>query len=309
MKHFIHAVTVFSAFTFSQTALLSCQNQDEASIIAEPETVNVTFSDVTFTFEEDKQPTRGVNVGSESAGVNRISLSVYDSRNNLKFSSQKSSVDDAEDFDKISCKLLPGAYTFVAVAHKASADSEEAATITSQSKATITTEKVSGTYKAIQPVTVVQDGSNNVTIAFGQRITSTFQLKIADETPAEVTKCEIILNPSASQTTTYNIDLTTGFTDKVYRNSTIIKRSDLKEQTFTGVYLGPQCFLTGNSQNITAKINMLNESDEVLYTRTISNIPMQPHGRTVATGDFFDVSVTGGFTFNTTDEISSTIEF
>ena len=157
MKHFIRAVTVFSAFTFLQTALLSCQNQDEASIIAEAETVNVTFSDVTFTFEEDKQPTRGINVGSDSAGVNRISLSVYDSRNNLKFSSQKSSVNDAEDFDKISCKLLPGAYTFVAVAHKASDDSEEAATINSQFEAILTTAKVSRTYKAVQPVTVVKE--------------------------------------------------------------------------------------------------------------------------------------------------------
>ena len=180
MKHFIHAVTVFTAFTFSQIALLSCQNQDEASIIAEPETVNVTFSDVIFTVEDDNLQTRATSVSADSAGVNRISLSVYDSRNNLKFSSQKSASVNTEDFDKITCKLIPGAYTFVAVAHKANADSEKAATINSQFEAILTTAKVSRTYKAVQPVTVVKEGANNITIAFGQRITSTFQIKIAD---------------------------------------------------------------------------------------------------------------------------------
>ena len=302
MKHFIHAVTVFTAFTFSQTALLSCQNQDEASIIAEPETVNVTFSDVTFTFEEDNLQTRATSVSADSAGVNRISLSVYDSRNILKFSSQKSASVNTEDFDKITCKLIPGAYTFVAVAHKANAESEKAATINSQTEAILTTAKVSRTYKAVQPVTVVKEGANNITIAFGQRITSTFQIKIADETPEEVTKCEIILNPSASETTTYKIDLTTGLTDNVYKNSAIIERSSIKENTFTGVCLGPQCLLTSSSQNVTATINMLNESDEVLFTRTISDIPLQPHRKTVAEGNFFDTSVNGGFTFNTNDD-------
>ena len=49
-------------------------------------------------------------------------------------------------------------------------------------------------------------------------------------------------------------------------------------------------------------INMLNDADEVLYTRTLSNLTFHRHSTTRATGTFFTASTTTTFDFDTEDD-------
>lgn len=49
-------------------------------------------------------------------------------------------------------------------------------------------------------------------------------------------------------------------------------------------------------------IEMLNDADEVLYTRTLSDLTFHCHSTTSATGTFFTASVTTTFDFDMKDD-------
>lgn len=135
--------------------------------------------------------------------MNRISLADFDSDNTLAFSTTKNA-SVYEDFsDPISCSLLPGDYHFVAVIHQANEDGGAAAAIASTSQATVTTSKMRKVFSVNQPVTIIADQTNAVSIDLGSCITSKFQLKTTDDTPANETSCDVILTPSSSATSAY----------------------------------------------------------------------------------------------------------
>ena len=135
--------------------------------------------------------------------MNRISLAVFDSDNALAFSTTKNASVDEDFSDPISCSLFPGDYHFVVVIHKTNDANEVAATIASTAQATITSSKLFSVFAVNQPVTIIADQTNTVSIDFGSCITSKFQLKTTDDTPANVASCEVILNPSSSATAAY----------------------------------------------------------------------------------------------------------
>lgn len=308
MKLFNLAVSTSIAAVLLSFSLMSCVNQvqDDSEIIGnenEKVKVHVSFSGFNLSYEEDNVATRASDKTASDAGVDRIALSVFDSSNQLVYSSKKKSSDDTEDFDQISCELMPGNYTFVAVAHKASADSDEAASITSATEATITTSKVLKTFAVTQAVTVQGGETNAVTIVFGQRITSTFQLVTSDNTPDEVTSCELLVNPELTTTTTaFTFSPSTGLAADDYQNRTEINRIDIKDNTFKNVALIVHCFLKGQSQTISVTANMKNASGGIVKSKMFTDVPMAPHRITRATGQFFHGSANGSFTFDDTDD-------
>ena len=135
------------------------------------------------------------SVSPSEAGMNRISLAVFDSDNALAFSTTKNASVDEDFSEPISCSLLPGDYHFVVVIHKMNDANEVAATIASTAQATITTSKLLSVFAVNQPVTIIADQTNTVSIDLGSCITSKFQIKTTDATPANVASCEVILNP------------------------------------------------------------------------------------------------------------------
>lgn len=180
--------------------------------------------------------------------MNRISLAVLDSDNTLAFSTTKNASVD-EDFSKpIFCSLLPGDYHFVAVIHQANEDGEAAAAIASSSQATITTSKMRKVLSVNQPVTIIADQTNTVSIDLGSCITSKFQLKTTDSTPANVASCEVILNPSSTATAAYLFNPTTGFAGNTYQYRTEFFISDMNLGTFQNNLLDVNCLLSEASQ-------------------------------------------------------------
>lgn len=310
MKKIIQSAPTSIATALALFAFVSCINsiQDDSEVVDnEKVTVNISFSDFNLSFEEDEVTTRAST--ASDAKVDRISLSVFDGSDQLVYSSKKKSSVDTEDFDSFSCELVPGDYTFVAVAHKANADTDEAATITSPAAATITTGKVSKTFATTKAVTIAGGQTNNVTIDFGKRITSTFQIATTDDTPTNVASCEIIINPSLSTTTAYTINPSTGLATETYQQKVQVLKSEISGGTFKNVNLGIHCFLKDNPQNISVVINMKDASGNIVKTRTFDNVPMAPHRITRAKGNFFPLSASGSFTFDDSDDDTHLISF
>lgn len=263
-----------------------------------PVPVNITFSDFSFTFEDDIV-TPATRVTLSKADMNRISLSVFASDNTLAFSTTRNASVDTDNFEQISCSLLPGNYHFVAIAHKANDPNEPAVAIASTTQATLTTSKLLKIHAVNQPVTIGANQNNNVVIDLRKAINSQFQLKTTDPTPSNVASCELLINPSSS-TDTYVFNPTTGFAEQSYQYSTEFFVSDISQNTFQNVSLAVSCLLTENPQNVSITVNMKDASGAIVKTRTFTNIPMASHRITRATGSFFHSTVNSSFTLDTT---------
>lgn len=289
----------------SLVALFSCSSDEDATTATElePTTVNVTFTGLDISITPDQKANSPLRVSATQSGVTRIAFKVFDATGKVVYSEAKN-VGSDNDFDHVVCPLHVGKYTFVAVAHKSKLLDSPVATVTSADESLLTESYVPKfVFAKTMDVTVAGNTTQNVTMEFGKRITTSFNLKVKDDYPDEVTKVRLTANSSKLKATPpFAFSPATGFapSDLCYTNT--ITRAENKLTSFTGKDLGLNFFLTADEQKMDIIIDMLNDNDEVLYTRTLSNLTFRRHSTTCATGTFFTASVTTTFDFDTKDD-------
>lgn len=288
------------------TFFLSCQ-QDNLTIKPSDQKVRVDVTLSDFVISEEDDATRASDKNVTEASINRVAFSVFDKNNKVVYSEKSVETDSA--FGTFSFLVIPGDYTFVTVAHKASGKDDAAADIQSLSAATITTSKLLNTYSSHKEVRVEAHRTQSFSVECGKRRTSTFKLLCTDETPANVTSCEIILNPSANYSTSYTFDPGTGLISEQQQYKNTFNVADIKAKTFKGVSLSVQCLLTAETQSIDITVNMKDAEGETVKSRTFNNVEMKPHRDTKATGPFFHSTVNGSFLFDTTDDDAHIVDF
>ena len=288
------------------TFFLSCQ-QDNLTIKPSDQKVRVDVSLADFVISTEDDATRASDKNVTEASINRVAFSVFDKNNKVVYSEKSVETDSA--FGTFSFLVIPGDYTFVTVAHKASGKDDAAADIQSLSAATITTSKLLNTYSSHKEVRVEAHRTQSFSVECGKRRTSTFKLLCTDETPANVTSCEIILNPSANYSTSYTFDPGTGLISEQQQYKNTFNVADIKAKTFKGVSLSVQCLLTAETQSIDITVNMKDAEGETVKSRTFNNVEMKPHRDTKATGPFFHSTVNGSFLFDTTDDDAHIVNF
>lgn len=288
----------------SLVALFSCSSDEDATTATEtqPTTVNVTFTGLDISITPDQKANSPLRVSATKAGVTRIAFKVFDATGKVVYSEDKN-VGSDNDFDHVVCPLHVGKYTFVAVAHKSKLLDSPVATVTSADESLLTESYVPKfVFAKTMDVTVAGNTTQNVTMEFGKRITTSFNLKVTDAYPDEVTKVRLTANSSKPKATSpFAFSPATGFapSDLSYTN-TIIRAENLS--SFTGKDIGLNFFLTSDEQKMDIVINMLNDADEVLYTRTLSDLTFHRHTTTRATGLFFTASTTTTFDFDMEDD-------
>ena len=288
------------------TFFVSCQ-QDNLTIKPSDQKVRVDVSLADFVISTEDDATRASDKNVTEASINRVAFSVFDKNNKVVYSEKSVETDSA--FGTFSFLVIPGDYTFVTVAHKASGKDDAAADIQSLSAATITTSKLLNTYSSHKEVRVEAHRTQSFSVECGKRRTSTFKLLCTDETPANVASCEIILNPSASYSTSYTFDPSTGLISEQQQYKNTFNVADIKAKTFKGVSLSVQCLLTAETQSIDITVNMKDAEGETVKSRTFKNVEMKPHRDTKATGPFFHSTVNGSFLFDTTDDDAHIVNF
>lgn len=285
---------------------LSCR-QDNLSIAPsdEPVRVNVTLADFAISMEDDA--TRASDKNATEAAVNRIAFAVFDKDNKAVYSETEDV--SAADFGSFSFLVIPGDYTFVTVAHKASGEDDMAAEIKSISEATIETSKVLNTYSCTKTVSVVPNKTQSFSVECGQRRTSTFRLQCTDETPSNVATCEIIITPSASYSTSYTFNPGTGLVSAMQQHKVSFAVAGTDHNSLKGVNLNAQCFLASETQSIDVTVNMRDASGSVVKTRDFKSIPMKQHRVTQASGPFFHSTANVSFLFDITDDATHFVNF
>lgn len=295
-------------FLFVIGILSACSSEsnsvDENGLVP----VQVTFSGLDVSVVPDGS--RGLTTRATVSGakVDRIALKIFDTSGKEIYSVVKDNPNE-EGFDKVKCLLHVGDYKFVAVAHKAKTAVSKAAVITSPTVATLGETNVpSSVYSKVMDVTVSGNTTQDVTIAFGKRITSSFELNVTDDYPDEIENVEIILNPSKDQAANpYAFNPSTGCAASALTYNASFNRKSFSVTSFTGKTLSISLFLTAEEQKIDVTINMKNSDGITLYTRTLNDVTFRQHTSTIAKGTFFSSQVSGSFTFDTTDDTSINI--
>lgn len=279
-------------------SLQSCTSYLEDSAPSEYTDVTITFPDLDITLTPDDTPTRAT---ATDAKVASVILSVFDSSGNQVFTTTQTSTDAS--FGTISTRIPIGDYTFTALAV---ADTPADVAITGKTTATFSAAPPKETFSTSQDVTISDNTSQNVTMTFGKRITTSLYVKVTDATPAEVRKMQVIVSPSATKPSAYAITPSTGFATDTWRYERTVEKSETVT-TFTDQYVAIMFFLTSATEQLDFTVNMLSSTDEVLYTRTKTGVTFNKSAKTFATGTFFSSQSAATFDFDTTDGQSTNI--
>lgn len=290
---------------FVLMGLVACSS--EVASISDEEVASVPV-EVTFTgFDVSVLPEAPKKVRSrataDAANVSRIAFKVFENPSGKEvFSTKKSKGTDGDGFNRVTCHLPIGDYTFVAVAHRAKTTASLAANIVSATEAKISEKTLpKEVYTTIMDnVQVDNNTTKGVTINFGKRVTSSFYLNITDAFPATVKKLEIVLNPSHDVASKpYTLNPTTGLSPEVQTYQAEVIRPNNGNFSFPIRF---QILLASAEQIMDVDINMKDEKGEVLYTRKLHDVSFKQHRVTEARGTFFSSDVTGSFDFDINDD-------
>lgn len=282
----------------SSLSFISCTSSLDESAPSQLTDVTITFPDLDIALMTDDAPTRAT---ATDANVASVIFSVFDSADNLVFTTTQSSTD--ESFGTISTRIPVGDYTFTALAV---ADTPADVAITGKTTATFSAAPPKETFSTSQDVTISGNTSQNVTMTFGKRITTSLYVKVTDATPAEVQKMQVIVSPSATKPSAYSINPSNGFATDTWRYERTVEKSETIT-TFTEQYVVLMFFLTSTTEQLDFTVNMLSATDEVLYTRTKTGVTFNRAAKTFATGTFFSSQSAATFDFDTTDGQSTNI--
>lgn len=281
--------------------LFSCSKDQQSASQMVDVKVALSGIDIQVTPEDAKST-------ASEAEVKRIALSVFDLNGNLITSATQNQDVDAANFGQPMTFRLPvGSYKFVAVAHGASSASVPVATINSVTEFSLGSVEVnSRTYSTVQDVTISGNTTQSVTINMGTRKNATFGAWFTDANPSDVKKIQLIVAPESAVYTDLKVNPSTGYAASQWKYT---KTYDMVAEnipgTRNGVFNVP-LMLTATTQTLDVTINALSATDEVLYTRTLQNVPFQQGHKTLAKGTFFSPEVTSTFTFDIT-QVNDTI--
>lgn len=284
----------------SSLSFLSCTSSLDESAPSQLTDVTITFSDLDITMMPDDEDVL-TRATATDANVASVIFSVFDSADNLVFTTTQSSTD--ESFGTISTRIPVGDYTFTALAV---ANTPADVAITDKTTATFSAAPPKDTFTTSQDVTISGNTSQNVTMTFGKRITTSLYVKVTDATPAEVQKMQVIVSPSATKPSAYSINPSNGFATDTWRYERTVEKSETVT-TFTEQYVVLMFFLTSATEQLDFTVNMLSATDEVLYTRTKTGVTFNRAAKTFATGTFFSSQSAATFDFDTTDGTSTNI--
>lgn len=281
------------------SSLTGCTSSlDEASITNTDalHEVTVTLSGINFNLA----PTRAT---ASDAGITHIALKVFNTDGTEAASVTQTSSSAGTDFNKLKLQLPAGTYTFVAVAHSATADNVACATITSASEATLPEAVVPTLYCHVQNVLVSTTTSTQaLSIDMGKRINATIRLTSTDNVPDDVSRMAVDLNPQGSTLGASNlpqINPSTGFSIGNYRFARALPVTAGQPIDVSFNLLLPE-----DTYSFPVTIHAQDASNKTItdYDRSFDDVPFLRASITNASGTFFRYVNSSSLTFDTTIE-------
>ena len=241
-----------------------------------------------FSVEQSDIPLTRATALSTYNSVKFVTLAFYKSEGSeaYKHTQVRDNTDTYTTFGEFSCNLPIGSYTMVVLCN----DGNNEITLSSPTSATYGSNIVMDTFVDTQEVNIANNNAVSLNVIL-DRIVSAVAVRSTDNRPNDVKKMRITysggdrsFDPSTGLAATNN-----GFNCVLNFNGS----------GGTTTNLGGSLFLATDEQNIDILVEMLNENNEVLYSRSAQNVPLKRNRVTSLTGTLFsNTGVSSSFQVN-----------
>lgn len=256
-------------------AFAACSNDNDLVINNEamtPVTVQVEGFAVS---QEDMPVTRATAVGSYT-NVKALTLAFYksDGTESYKHTQLRDDASNYTTFGEFSCTLPMGNYTMVVIGYCGTSPF----TLTSATAATCTDTRLQDNFVAIQVVNINSSNAVNLTATL-DRVVSRLGVVSTDNRAADAAKIRMTFSGGGR-----DFNPTTGFatTNTGFANTLTFVEA-VGATTSSASYL----FLGSDEQMMNVTIETLDADDNVLFTKTVTDVPFKRNRTTILTGNVF----------------------
>lgn len=268
--------------------LISCNNAEEVINLEEQGrigTVPVHIQVTNFSMSIDDMPgapTRTEVTPASYKNVKELTLAFYSGSTEItKITQVKDDDTTYETFGEFTCNLPAGSYTMVVVGRET--NDGDAFTLTSPTQAAYTSDYVSETFCAAQSVTVTTTQALNLSVTLN-RIVTLLAILSTDNRPAEAAKVRITSSAGG-----YSFNPTTGLaTGTPGFTVDLTLKSDVGKTIGVGAY----AFLSSDELTTDITLEVLDDGGDVLFRKSIPNVPFKRNRRTTLSGALFSPSAT-----------------
>ena len=260
--------------------------------------VTVRVSDFSVSMEDmPGGATRAAQDVADYEGVKALTLAFYNGTTEAyKVTQMRSSLEEGETFGEFSLSLPMGSYTMVVLGYGVGQNNEDVLTLTSPTQAEYTEGRVRETFAVTQAVNINSTDAVDISATLN-RIVANVTVRSTDNRPASVAKIRatfsgggMAFNPTTGLATANN-----GFCN------TVVLQNALGGTSGIVSYL----FLATDEQTMDVTFETLDANDNVLYTKTITNVPLKRNRQTTLRGVMFTNSSTSGSFQVETDWLSA----
>lgn len=295
----IIAVLAFPVMGGIAGGLTSCSNSPLDDI---PVLEQRTLCEVNVTCKGLDISTTRTRATPSEAGITHLSLKAFNTDGSEAATVTQTSALAGTEFNNLKVQLPAGTYTFVVVAHSATADDVACATIASANEATLPEGIIPTLYTHVEEITINNVNNQSVTLDMGSRINAILHLTSADVVPEGVSKIAVEINPTGTyvgNNALAKCNPSTGLFigNPNYKRAVAVTSGQTIDATFN-------LLLPEDSQSYTMNVKALDADGKTIsdYSRTIDNVPFQRAYTTNANGTYFRYVNSSSLTFDTTSE-------
>ena len=237
----------------------------------------------------DDFPTKGEPVGTYT-NVKTMTLAFFKADGTAQYNVSQLRDDPTtyETFGEFSCDLPVGDYTMVVIGSACTVPFN----LISPTSATLMDEKLWDSFVATQEVHVTGTDAVDLSATLN-RIVSRCCVSTTDVRPEEVTKVRMTF-PAGGRDFSPSTGLATVNTG--FSNSITLPNAAGTTSSFA-TYL----FLASDEQTMGVTLETLDDDDNVVFSTTVSDVPLQRNRQTILTGKLFSADAgAGSFTIETT---------
>jgi hypothetical protein len=269
---------------FAGIALLfaACSNEPEINDQVENNTfarvcVHVNGFNVS---QEDFSGTRAAQDVADYNDVNAVTLAFYKADGTEAYKSTQAKED--ADFGEFECSLPMGSYTMVALAYYTNENS--VLTLTSPTEATFST-RARETFAYTQPVTISSTNAVDISATLN-RIVSMLTVASTDGKVSDVKNVRMTLSVGGK-----DFNPTTGF---ALTNTGLVNTVGSSAAVGNTSTSSTCLFLATDEQDIDVTIETLNADGDVLFSKTVTNVPFKRNRVTKLSGRMYTNDAVGG---------------
>ncbi len=273
------------SLSFAAAALLtiSCSVKEDRILCTAP--VRVSVNGFTVTQEDLPAPTRAPQDVTDVTNIQVLTLAFYSGdTETYKTRQTRGALDEGETFGVFDLSLPMGSYTMVVIA-QGLVDGETPIVLSSPTEATFGDNPTRNLFLTTRTVEIHSADAVDISATLN-RVTAVFQVKSSDVRTAGAAQIRLTVRDGGK-----TFDPTSGLATSHEGNSRTVSISAAVGEVSTSTIYA---LLNSDEQDMEVTIETLDGNQNVLFSKTIQNVPFKRNRRTILTGAIYTNSSTGG---------------